>query len=84
MVNPLGLRLGLGKPEFAYVELHSSLMCTPDVVLPFLRGVERRAPEHSCHPQQPSNHSGNIPQHIPAHSDPQTHVSVAEYNYLVR
>ena len=29
------MRLGLGKPDFAYMELHSSLMCTPDVMLPF-------------------------------------------------
>ena len=29
------MRLGLGKPEFAVMELPSSLMCTPDVMLPF-------------------------------------------------
>ena len=58
MVNPKTLRLGWGKPEFALIEVHSSLMCTPDVVLPFLRGVEQTALEHSCYPQQPSNHSG--------------------------
>jgi hypothetical protein len=30
------------------------LICTPGVVLPFLRGVERRAPEHHCQPLEPS------------------------------
>ena len=38
--------LGWGKPEFGYTEPHNSQMCTLFRCSPFLRGVERKAPEH--------------------------------------
>ena len=74
--------LGWGKPEFGVVDPHNSQMCTLFRCSPFLRGVERRAPEHHSTPQRSSKHSGMPPKPYPPHSDPQTLVPVAEYNYL--
>ena len=48
----------------------------------FLREAKRRASEHHSTPQRSSKHSGMPPKPYPPHSDPQTLVSVAEYNYL--
>ena len=77
---------GWGKLTKAVRELHQNLRCTVTLMLSFLKGSERRALEHHSIPPEPSTNPGMPPiaNHIPAHSDPQTLVSVSEYNYLVR
>ena len=53
-VKSLIMWLGWGKPEFGVVDPHNSQMCTLFRCSPFLRGVERRAPEHHSTPQEVS------------------------------
>ena len=62
--------------------MHPELTFPLSLVLSSLGEAKRRASEHHSTPQRSSKHSGMPPKPYPPHSDPQTLVPVAEYNYL--